>query len=91
MKRGQVVYDIGANFGAYTILAARQAGSNGKVYAFEPHAANFTRLIDNVIRNNLQDVMAPCSIAPDAEAGFSHFDFDSANAGTSNSQFSAAS
>jgi FkbM family methyltransferase len=91
VKRGQVVYDIGANIGVYTILAARQAGPNGKVYAFEPHAANFTRLIDNVIRNNLQDVVIPCSVALDAEAGFSHFNYDSANAGTSNSQFSAAS
>ena len=86
-----MVYDIGANIGVYTILAARQAGPNGKVYAFEPHAANFTRLIDNVIRNNLQDVVIPCSVALDAEAGFSHFNYDSANAGTSNSQFSADS
>ncbi len=91
VKRGQVVYDIGANIGVYTILAARQAGPNGKVYAFEPHAANFTRLIENVIRNNLQDVVIPCSVALDAETGFSHFNYDSANAGTSNSQFSAAS
>ena len=91
VKRGQVVYDIGANIGVYTILAARQAGPNGKVYAFEPHAANFTRLIDNVIRNNLQDAVIPCSVALDAEAGFSHFNYDSANAGTSNSQFSANS
>ena len=91
VQRGQVVYDIGANIGVYTILAARQAGPNGKVYAFEPHAANFTRLIDNVIRNNLQDVVVPCSVALDAEAGFSHFNYDSANAGTSNSQFSADS
>jgi FkbM family methyltransferase len=90
VRRGQVVYDIGANIGVYTILAARQAGPNGKVYAFEPHAANFTRLIDNLIRNNLQDVVIPCSVALDAEAGFSHFNYDSANAGTSNSQFSAS-
>ena len=91
VKRGQVVYDIGANIGVYTILAARQAGPNGKVYAFEPHAANFTRLIDNVIRNNLQEVVIPCCVALDAEAGFSHFNYDSASAGTSNSQFSADS
>jgi FkbM family methyltransferase len=91
VKRGQVVYDIGANIGVYTILAARQAGPNGKVYAFEPHAANFARLIDNVIRNNLQEVVIPCCVALDAEAGFSHFNYDSVNAGTSNSQFSADS
>jgi FkbM family methyltransferase len=48
-------------------------------------------LIDNLIRNNLQDVVIPCSVALDAETGFSHFNYDSANAGTSNSQVSAGS
>ena len=91
VKPGQVFYDIGANIGVYTILAARQAMPNGKVYAFEPHAANFARLVDNVIRNALQDVVVPCSIALDSEEGFAHFIYDSAKAGTSHSQFSAAS
>jgi FkbM family methyltransferase len=91
VKSGEVFYDIGANIGIYTILAARQVAPEGKVYAFEPHAANFARLIDNVIRNRLQDVVIPCSIALDAEEGFSHFHYESADAGTSNSQLSAAS
>jgi FkbM family methyltransferase len=91
VKPGQVFYDIGANIGVYTILAARQAMPDGKVYAFEPHAANFARLIDNVIRNALQDVVVPCSIALDSEEGFAHFTYDSAKAGTSHSQFAAAS
>lgn len=91
VKSGEVFYDIGANIGVYTILAARQVGSKGKVCAFEPHAANFARLIDNVIRNGLQDVVVPCSAALDAEEGFSTFNYDSADAGTSNSQFLAAS
>ena len=89
MKPGQVFFDIGANIGVYTIFAARRVSPGGKVYAFEPHAANFTRLIDNVIRNTLQQVVVPCSIALDSKEGFSRFTYDSAGAGTSHSQFSA--
>ena len=34
--RGAVVYDIGANIGFFTLLAARLAGPEGRVVAFEP-------------------------------------------------------
>ena len=81
VKPGQTFYDIGANIGVYTILAARKTGPEGKVYSFEPHAANFARLVDNVIQNNLQDVVIPCGIALDAEEGFSHFNYDSVKPG----------
>jgi FkbM family methyltransferase len=91
MKSGEVFYDIGANIGVYTVLAARHLAPRGKVYAFEPHAANFARLIDNVTCNRLQDVVTACSTALDAEEGFAQFNYDSAGAGTSSSQFFTAS
>jgi FkbM family methyltransferase len=91
VKSGEVFYDIGANIGVYTILAARQVGSKGKVCAFEPHAANFARLIDNIVCNRLQDVVTACNVALDADEGFAQFNYDSVDAGTSNSQFSNAS
>jgi hypothetical protein len=37
---GQVVYDLGANVGFYTLLAARRVGPTGEVHAFEPGAEN---------------------------------------------------
>ena len=36
VKPHQVVYDIGANVGFYSLLAAHLTGPEGKVYAFEP-------------------------------------------------------
>ncbi len=40
VERGGVVYDIGANIGYFTMLAARRVGPAGQVYAFEPVARN---------------------------------------------------
>jgi FkbM family methyltransferase len=36
VQPGAVFVDIGANFGYFTLLAARLVGDGGKVYAFEP-------------------------------------------------------
>jgi FkbM family methyltransferase len=48
IKPGATVLDVGAQFGFFTLLAARQAGRAGKVYAFEPAAANYKLLQRNV-------------------------------------------
>lgn len=41
---GMVVYDIGANVGFYTLLAARRVGPTGAVFAFEPGLGNLADL-----------------------------------------------
>jgi len=51
VKEGQVVYDIGANAGFYTVIAARLVGDSGQVFAFEPLPANLD-LIDHNVRLN---------------------------------------
>jgi len=86
MKPGQVFYDIGANIGVYTIFAARRVSPGGKVYAFEPHGPNFSRLSDNIAINRLQDVVVPCSFALHNTDGYLKFRYRSLNSGTSNSQ-----
>ena len=44
IRPGQVVYDLGANVGFYTLIAARRAGSTGRVVAFEPLERNLRYL-----------------------------------------------
>jgi FkbM family methyltransferase len=48
---GAVVYDIGANVGFYSLLAARLAGPDGRVYAFEPAPGNAAAVRANAAAN----------------------------------------
>ncbi|MBD2017969.1 FkbM family methyltransferase [Microcoleus sp. FACHB-53] len=41
LNPGDVVYDIGAHIGTYTLIALQKIGSQGRVIAYEPH--EFTR------------------------------------------------
>ena len=49
---GNVLLDVGANVGMYTIWAAATKGT--KVFAFEPKSQNYALLNRNILFNNLQ-------------------------------------
>lgn len=40
LHAGDVAINVGAHIGYYTLLAARQVGENGRVFAFEPEPRN---------------------------------------------------
>lgn len=44
LRPGQVVFDVGANYGYYTELFSRKVGYKGAVYAFEPVSKTFETL-----------------------------------------------
>jgi FkbM family methyltransferase len=56
VRPGQVVYDVGANIGFFTILCARLVGPEGRVFAFEPMPANVATLRHNIAMNGLENV-----------------------------------
>ncbi len=62
VNEGDVCVDVGANFGWYTTLFAKEAGETGEVHSFEPVPATYRELRrnyelmgspDNVFINNL--------------------------------------
>ena len=54
-RPGAIVFDVGANFGLYTLLAARAVGPAGRVFAFEPAAATAGVLEDHVTLNGVAE------------------------------------
>ena len=57
IKKGDVVLDIGANIGYYTLIFAKLVGEEGKVFAFEPDPTNFSLLKKNVEMNSYKNVV----------------------------------
>lgn len=57
LRPGDVFYDLGANLGFYSLIAARRVGPGGKVFAFEPDPENAHRLREHAQRNHLETVV----------------------------------
>jgi FkbM family methyltransferase len=58
IRPGDVVLDVGANIGYYTLLFSRLIGERGFVFAFEPDPANFQLLGRNLEINGSKNVSA---------------------------------
>ncbi|MBL8058392.1 MAG: FkbM family methyltransferase [Anaerolineales bacterium] len=56
LRPGDLVLDVGANYGLFTLLAARRVGPAGRVYAFEPSARERAGLLKNIAANGLTNV-----------------------------------
>jgi FkbM family methyltransferase len=83
LRAGDVLWDVGANVGAYSILAAKLC-PGARVVSFEPFIPTFSHLWENIVLNGvtaqvtpicagLADHTAPTSLAVnDPRAGSSH-------------------
>ncbi|MAS04771.1 MAG: hypothetical protein CL534_08780 [Ahrensia sp.] len=58
LKDGQSVLDIGANYGHFTLAAAKAVGPNGNVVSFEPNPKAYARLLVHLDLNRLSWVTA---------------------------------
>jgi FkbM family methyltransferase len=58
IKEGDVIVDLGANLGYFTLLAAKLVGKKGKVYSFEPESRNYDYLVKNIELNGYDNIVA---------------------------------
>ncbi len=65
-KEGDVIIDIGANIGYYTLLASKIVGDSGKVYAFEPDPTNYRVLSSNIELNGCKNIVTEQKAISDA-------------------------
>ena len=56
LQPGMVAIDVGANVGRHMLTMARQVGSDGHVYAFEPNSENCRALMLTIRENELANV-----------------------------------
>jgi FkbM family methyltransferase len=55
LRPSDIVFDIGANMGFYTIWMSKFINSSGKIHSFEPDSKSYVRLLKNIELNNIQD------------------------------------
>lgn len=88
LRPGDVVLDIGANVGLFTLVAAKAVGPTGSVHAFEPVPGNWERLEENVQLNGFTNVRLNRSAVRD-RAGTVALSIDADMASTSGASTSS--
>ena len=75
LRHDDVLFDVGANVGLYSLYAAALQPA-ARIYAFEPHVQNFSRLCENMQLNGFTNI-TPCCFPlsdDDAYATFNVYD-----------------
>ena len=75
IKPGMNVFDIGANWGIYSVSARRLIGGGGRLYSFEPNKEEYIKLADNLKYNftNLENVELVNSAVGDVDGTTSFY------------------
>jgi len=87
-QEGEVLLDVGANVGMYSIWAAKTRGV--RVFAFEPESQNYALLYRNIVQNHLSALVTAYCAALSDEEGYSLLHLSDFRAGGSCHAFGAA-
>jgi len=85
LAANEVLYDIGANIGLYSLYAAK-LGRGVKAYAFEPHKFTFVNLMENITANDLTGAVIPIAIPLNDTTDISTMNYAYTDSGSSMSQ-----
>lgn len=75
IRPGDVLYDVGANVGGYSLIAATHTGGQARIFAFEPAFHTYAALCDNILRNGRADCITPFPVALSSANGLASFDY----------------
>lgn len=76
VKEGDVLYDIGANVGAYSLIASKHLSGRVSIFAFEPGFMTFQELCRNIITNGCQESITALQIALSDETSLGTFNYN---------------
>ncbi len=62
VRAGDVLWDVGANIGAYSLIAASLGREAAGIVAVEPAFANYAALCENVVLNSCQGAVLPLPV-----------------------------
>jgi FkbM family methyltransferase len=82
LQAGDVFYDVGANVGAYSLIACAHNKGSGIVHAFEPSFSTYYQLCRNIILNDCQQKVIPHMIGLTDNTGMAMFNYKSLEAGS---------
>lgn len=71
MRSSDIFVDIGANIGAYSVLASKVVGATS--FAFEPVPSTFQRLVDQLGLNRINDRVHPFNLGVGAQEAVLRF------------------
>lgn len=86
-EKGDVLYDIGANIGQYSLYAAAVLNKDCSIYAFEPGFHTYAKLNYNIFHNSFDDCITAYNIAFSDKSEMDTFYIGDMNKGSSSHNF----
>ena len=81
--QGDIIFDVGANIGAVSLISANFLQKKCKIYAFEPLPTTFSMLFKNIMKNQFGHVITPLNMALSDKSKVEDFFMTSTDAGSS--------
>jgi len=75
IRSGDVLFDVGANVGAYSLVAAKFFDRKVRIYSFEPAFINFSQLCANIHLNNCDETIVPLPIGLSDRTSIERFNY----------------